>query len=104
RTEGLVKAFPRIGYQVAPVTFQDMNELFEIRTMIEARAVEMACHRVTEDELAGLQRLSEIIYDPAQQPSVHDFVQANRNFHEAIAKASGNVRLHTMTMQILDEL
>ena len=104
RTEGLVKTFPRMGYQVAPVTFQDMNELFGIRTMLEARAVELAGERITQEEISELRALSDIIYDRAEQPSIYHFVQANRDFHEAIAKASGNVRLHAMIMQILDEL
>ncbi len=104
RTEGLVKAYPRIGYQVAPVTFHDMNELFEVRTTLEACAVELAAERIAPDEISRLQKLSDVLYNPAVQPSIHDFVQANRNFHEAIAKASGNSRLHTMIMQILDEL
>ena len=104
RTEGLVKTFPRRGYQVAPVTFQDMNELFEIRTMLEAHAAELASARITPKGLADLSALSDVIYDRAEQPSVHRFVQANRDFHQAIAIASGNVRLHGMIMQTLDEL
>ena len=104
RTDGLVKSFPRMGYQVAPVTFQDMNELFGIRTMLEARAVELACERITQEQIGELRTLSDIIYDRARQPSIHHFVQANTAFHGAIAKASGNVRLHTMIMQTLEEL
>jgi DNA-binding GntR family transcriptional regulator len=104
RTEGLVKSFPRMGYQVAPVTFQDMNELFGIRTMLEARAVELAVERITQEEISELRALLDVVYDRAEQPSIYHFVQANRAFHGAIAKASGNVRLHAMIMQILDEL
>ena len=34
-------AFPRCVYQVTPITFGDMNELFDLRTLLEAGAAEM---------------------------------------------------------------
>jgi DNA-binding GntR family transcriptional regulator len=104
RSEGLVKAFPRRGYQVAPVTFQDMNELFEVRNMLEGRATELASQNITEDGLRQLSNLADVMYDPSEQLSIRRFVQANRDFHEIIASFSGNVRLQSMVMQVLDEL
>jgi DNA-binding GntR family transcriptional regulator len=104
RTEGLVKAFPRRGYQVAPVTFQDMNELFEVRNMLEGRATELASQNITPDGLLQLSNLADVMYDPSEQLSIRRFVQANRDFHEIIASFSGNVRLQAMVMQVLDEL
>ena len=104
RTEGLVKTFPRRGYQVAPVTFQDMNELFEIRKMLEARACELAAAEITPGQLEELRTQSDIMYEPAEQPTISRFVEANRRFHETIAVSSGNARLHLLIMQVLDEL
>ena len=104
RSEGLVKTFPRRGYQVAPVTFQDMNEIFEVRMVLEGRAAELASQKITQDGISRLSTLAEIVYDRAEKPSISRFVQANRDFHEAIAVASGNGRLHAMTLQVLDEL
>jgi DNA-binding GntR family transcriptional regulator len=104
RSEGLVKAFPRRGYQVAPVTFQDMNELFEVRNMLEGRATELASQNITADGLRQLSNLADVMYDPSEQLSIRRFVQANRDFHEIIASFSGNVRLQSMVMQVLDEL
>ncbi len=104
RAEGLVKIFPRRGYQVAPVTFQDMNELFEIRSMLEGRAAELASQRITREDIGQLSTLADIIYDRAEHLSIRRFVQTNRDFHEGIAVASGNRRLHGMILQVLDEL
>lgn len=47
RQEGLVRSFPRRGYQVTPITFADMDELFDVRTILEAGAAELACTRLT---------------------------------------------------------
>lgn len=104
RLEGFVRTFPRRGYQVVPVTFGDMNELFDVRTILEAGAAELACSRITDAELDQLDRLADVVYDRAEQPSLTRFVSANRDFHEAIARASGNERLHQLVMRQVTEL
>ncbi len=104
RSDGLVKTFPRRGYQVAPVTFRDMNELFDLRNMLESRAAALASQKIADEELRQLGHLAAIMYDPSEHLSIRRFVQANRDFHEIIALASGNRRLYDMVMQVLDEL
>jgi DNA-binding GntR family transcriptional regulator len=104
RSEGLVRTFPRRGYQVVPVTFGDMNELFDLRTILEAGAAELACQRITDAEIDNLNRLADVVYDRSEQPSLKRFIQANRDFHIAIAKASGNERLYHLLSRQIDEL
>ncbi len=104
RTEGFVRSFPRRGYEIAPVTLDDMNELLDIRILLETAAAELACQHITEAELGELGRLAEISYDRGRQQSLRRFVNANRKFHTVIARASGNERLHDLLGQQLDAL
>jgi len=104
RAEGLVRSFPRRGYQIVPVTFGDMNELFDLRTILEAGAAELACKRITEPEIENLRKLADIAYDQSEPPSLENFIKANRDFHFAIAKASGNERLFQLLAKQIDEL
>lgn len=104
RSERLVRTFPRRGYQIAPVTFGDMNELFDLRTFLEAGAAELACKRITDIEIDEIQRLADAAYDISEHPSLEKFVQVNRDFHVSIAKASGNERLCNLLAKQIDEL
>ncbi|AJY48173.1 transcriptional regulator [Martelella endophytica] len=104
RQEGLVRTFPRRGYQITPITFGDMNELFDLRTMLEAGAAELACERITEEELSHLRALAEVVYDQAESPTIDKFIAANTDFHLAIARASGNQRLYDVLARQLYEL
>jgi DNA-binding GntR family transcriptional regulator len=104
RSEGLVRTFPRWGYQVVPITFGDMSELFELRTILEASAAELASQRISDTELDHLHRLADVVYDRSEQPSLERFIKANRDFHAAIGEASGNARLHQMIVRQIDEL
>jgi len=104
RAEGLVRSFPRRGYQIVPVTFGDMNELFDLRTILEAGAAELACKRITEPEIENLRKLADIAYDQSEPPSLENFIKANHDFHFAIARASGNERLFQLLAKQIDEL
>ena len=54
--EGLVTMIPRRGAEVAQITEKSMNDVLEVRRAVDALCVELACERITEEEL---QRLSE---------------------------------------------
>lgn len=103
QVEGFVKAFPRRGYQVVPLTIADMDELFDVRAIVEAGCGELAAERITGEELTRLAALADVSYDVATA-SLETFISANRNFHLAIASASGNRRLQEMVYKQLDEL
>jgi DNA-binding GntR family transcriptional regulator len=104
RSDGLVRAYPRRGYQVVPITIADMNDLFRIRTILEAGAAELACEHISNGELDELQKLANVAYDRTQQLTLERFIRANRDFHTAIARGSGNERLAALVGKHVDEL
>lgn len=104
RQERLVRTFPRRGYQVTPITFGDMNELFDLRIILEAGAVELACAQIAEPEIERLRELADVNYQQDEQPTIDKFIGANRDFHLAIAKASGNERLYQILARQIGEL
>jgi DNA-binding GntR family transcriptional regulator len=102
--EGLVKAIPRRGYQIAPIKVADINEIFDVRIIIEAGAIELAIGFITELEIAALERLADKTSGEAFSRDLSYSHQINWEFHEAIALASRNSRLHRFAVQQLGEL
>ena len=96
---------PRQGYRVAPVTLRDVEEVFELRTQLEPLAARLACGRV---DVALLRRLEAACRVPYPERALSDqidvFLDANRQFHLEIARASGNERLHRMLANLMDEM
>jgi DNA-binding GntR family transcriptional regulator len=101
--EGFVEAFPRRGYRITPVTVKDMNDLFAVRSMLEGTASAMAAKNLTEAELDRLDELANASYVLEETSSVRSFIEANENFHAAIARGSGNPRLYGLVMSHLEE-
>ena len=104
KVEGFVKTFPRRGYQITPLTIADMDEMFDVRSIVEAGCGELAAERINEEELDRLEELADASYDPSASSSLDTFISANRDFHLAIARATGNQRLYELAFKQLDEL
>ena len=106
RMEGFVRAYPRRGYQIAPLTLSDLKELLELRTILERGAVTLAAGRITPEELAHLVQLADAddLGPVDAGASLDAFVDANRAFHAAISRASGNRRVYEQVIHCLDGL
>jgi DNA-binding GntR family transcriptional regulator len=102
-TEGLIIYRPRRGYIVASIDPSDVEEIFEIRMLLEERAAFLAAKRRTDDDIRkleamakGMEGMKMLTTDDAAQFSVH-----NRAFHGLIYQVSGR-RLIAEIMQTLE--
>jgi DNA-binding GntR family transcriptional regulator len=102
--EGLVTVMPRRGTVVSPVSIRDIEELYEIRLMLEPAAAEAAASRADPDDIALAQRLAERLEaDPADGVSLADDLEGylqeiaiDAELHAAIVRAAHNRRLSAM--------
>jgi DNA-binding GntR family transcriptional regulator len=101
--ERLVRAFPRRGYVVSPLTLRDIENVFQLRLLLETAATRMAAGQIDSKTLKYLEELSKVTYTPGNRESQKAFLNANRDFHAAVARASGNERLASFLEQLLDE-
>ncbi|MBW7925273.1 MAG: GntR family transcriptional regulator [Burkholderiaceae bacterium] len=101
---GLLRPLPRRGYVVKPITLRDVNDLFQVRAIIETGAVRLAAGRVDEAGLRRLDRIGTAGYRPGDRTSEAAFLHANSEFHIMVASASGNDRLVAMVAQVLAEM
>lgn len=102
--DGLVRAIPRRGYRVVPVTLQDLHDVFELRLMLEPAAARMAAGRVNTNELKAYDEVCRSGYQPGDAKSTSRFLEANKAFHVTIAQAAGNARLAAAIEHLLDEM
>lgn len=102
--DGLVRAIPRRGYRVTPVTLKDIHDVFELRLMLEPAAARMAAGKVNAQRLKALDEVCRAGYQPGDPRSTGRFLEANKAFHVAIARATGNARLADAVERLLDEM
>jgi len=101
--EGLVTAIPRVGYFVTQVTVKDVQDIFQLRAVLEAASAEMAARNITNEQLLQLEQ-TLTGYDAGDFDSYFRFLEGNREFHYRVALASGNRLLAEEVGQLLDRM
>jgi len=92
--EHLVTVAPRQGYQVNPISLSDAQDLFRFRLAIEPACATEAIERADDATLAELDRFRTL-------PEGMEFTEYNREFHSAIARASGNKRMSIVACDLI---
>src|ERR1700719_2441622 len=79
--EGLLRAIPRRGYLIAPVTMRDVLDTIQIRLLLEPTAARLAAGRTADHDLRRLEQLCRV----RAENSTELAVEAHRELHLIIA-------------------
>lgn len=102
--EGFVQPVPRMGYIVSPITARDVEEIYEMRIILETTSVRLASTRGTEIELRYLMEMADFSYRYKDLTSYSRFLGQNKTFHETIGRLAKNKRLEQHISRTMDEL
>jgi DNA-binding GntR family transcriptional regulator len=102
--EGFVQSVPRLGYIVSLITVKDVEEIFEMRMLLETAAVRLAAARASDGQLKFIRTDADFTYTYKDPKSYSEFLEHNAQFHHQIARMSGNQRLADMVERTLNEL
>ncbi len=97
--ERLVTVLPRQGYRVNAVSVSDARDLLRFRQALEPACAIEACESGGAGALDELDAFRTVIDD-----SEHDaFIAYNRDFHAALAAASGNRRMARAARELIEQ-
>lgn len=102
--EQLIQNVTLHRYVIAPITLKHVNELFELRLLLEPAAASRAAGRIDDAMLRTLQELGGARYCVGDHASAADFLGANTEFHARIAELSGNALLASTIRDLLDKV
>ncbi len=97
--DGLVEKLPQGGVRVSAIGEETVQEVFGIRRVLEAYALQIACAKITEEDIALLKNLKyqaqEILGAKrlSQDAKMRKLFELNSRFHEVIYAATGNIYL-----------
>ena len=88
--EGFLVSRPKIGWQVAQLDFEVLDELYDFRILTESHAIEVLCKSERARDL--LQNLCDIwlVPESARRKDPIEVGQLDEEFHAALLKAAGN--------------
>jgi DNA-binding GntR family transcriptional regulator len=101
-SQGLVTFLPRKGVQVNYFTERDVDEVYEIRIVIELAIVEKVARNAASYNFG---RVEKALAENARAAEKHDaeaFLRADRALHHELASLSGNRRMMVIISNLRD--
>ncbi len=98
--EGLVLMIPRKGAEVARISEKSLRDVLEVRRSLEELATELACQRMSEEQIGELSEAKEAFARAVEHGDIMEMAETDERFHDVIYRGTGNDRL----VQILNNL
>lgn len=102
--EGLVTMIPRRGAEVAQISAKGLSDVLEVRQALDALAIELACDRISEEEIQALRGACDRFAETTKTQDVVKIAGADVELHDIIVKAAGNARLAQMVSNLSQQM
>ena len=102
--EGLVIMIPRRGAEVAQITWKNLKDVLEVRRALDVLAIELACVRMTQEELQELYRACEDFAEATKTKDARQIAQADVALHDLIVASTRNNRLIQLVNNLAEQM
>jgi len=99
-TKGLVKMTPYRGAIVTDLTEKEVEELFQVRLVLERLANRLACENIQQSDSKSLRKIADRIKESYKKNDFNEMLNANIQFHSYITELSKNNTLIQMIAQL----
>jgi DNA-binding GntR family transcriptional regulator len=103
QAEGLVDAAPNRGAAVRSHSAEDLDDLYQLRALLEGYSTRRAATRLSDEAIRGLgascERFDGLL--EAEAP-MNELVDENLVFHQTILEGAGSARLVSMVRQVIE--
>ncbi|WP_172331059.1 GntR family transcriptional regulator [Mangrovicoccus sp. HB161399] len=104
--EGFLILRPRRGYAVISLEPEEIAEIFDLRTVIEGHAGQIATRMQKPGDAEALEALLAEMAEtnPLEQEGMTRWCELNRAFHERILECCNRPRLQRIALQLRDQV
>ncbi len=102
-TMGLVEVLPNRGFRVTTIDDQDLDEICQLRMMLEVPAMALVIARAGDEGLDELEQPLRALEEAARARDVPTFLVADRDFHLSLLRLAGNHRMVEIIAELRDQ-
>ncbi len=92
-SEGFLTVIPRRGAVVSRITRKEIDDFYELKSLLEGYAARIAAERITEKGIEKLGKINEQLNVLAEKGDVEAFFWKNDEFHNTFISYCGNEKL-----------
>ncbi len=102
QSEGLVESIPRRGATVRSYAADDLDDMYQLRAVLEGYAARRAATRISRDDIARLEESCARFDRLRAEDGLRDLVKENLLFHNVILDAAGSDRLVPLVRKVIE--
>jgi DNA-binding GntR family transcriptional regulator len=102
QSEGLVESIPRRGATVRSYAVDDLDDMYQLRAVLEGYAARRAATRISADVVALLEESCARFDRLRAEDGLRDLVKENLFFHNVILDAAGSDRLVPLVRKVIE--
>jgi len=102
--QGFVQHEPNCGYSMAPFSLKEIEELYEIRELIEPSLIPAAIEKIDKKGLSELKAALEAHLSAEREFYLKERLFKNREFHMTLASLSGKTTQIRILQNVFDML
>ena len=102
QSEGLVESIPRRGATVRSYAADDLDDMYQLRAVLEGYAARRAATRISRDDIARLEESCARFDRLRTEDGLRDLVKENLLFHNVILDAAGSDRLVPLVRKVIE--
>jgi DNA-binding GntR family transcriptional regulator len=100
---GLVEPIRNRGFRVLVADEADLDEISELRILLEVPGIRRVVERASDEEILALQPTVAAIEGASREHDIAAFLVADRDFHVGLLELAGNGRLTRLVAQLRDQ-
>jgi DNA-binding GntR family transcriptional regulator len=101
--ERLVEVLPNRGFRVRSLSNHDLDELVELRLILEVAAIDRLVGRLSSNQVKELRGLAQQTVEHAKRRELSRFLDADRKFHLLLLGHLKNRRLVDLVASLRDQ-
>jgi DNA-binding GntR family transcriptional regulator len=102
QTEGLLASAPNRGATVRAYEPEEIEEMYELRALLEGHAAHRAALRIEPEDVPRLHQSNARFASLGAADHVLDLIEENLVFHKIILEAAGSERLAAMVRKVIE--
>lgn len=102
--EGLAVTIPRKGAEVARMTEKNMEDVLQIREALDELAVQVACDKMTDQQLENLTLAMKNFENAIQAGDLKKAAAYDVEFHDIIYESTDNPKLVTLLNNLREQI
>jgi DNA-binding GntR family transcriptional regulator len=97
---GFLSPIRNRGFRVTDVSLEELRQLSEVRTLLEAPPMRDIAGRLDEGEAQRLLELADEILEAGHQGRFQDYLETDTQFHLALLELTGNPHLVSLVREL----